>query len=252
MKSDNYIQTWILIAVSTSHQTLGANPAELYYQKPDYIDIDFSGFIKIIEYLQSKELVNKSKLLGGNICITKKGEKELDRKINELKTKKEEEYISLISSVPIYELKERISTLEKLLFYSIMGGLFLVIAITPATSRIENYARLFSIVITILFFIAVSLHFTTLILFVRKGLKERIMERLWHLIDKYYKILFYLIFILLLTGGSYALNKYFGFEWRIIIGTIVLDIIATIILNSKKIQTMILEWKEKSKKRYAE
>ena len=246
-KEDN--GTWVLITLSTSHKTLGTNPADLHYKKPEYIDVDLNNLIKVIEDLEKKEIVSKSPVVGGNFCITKKGEKELDKKINELKTKKEEEYVSLISSVPIYELKERISTLEKIIFYSIIGGLFLVIATTQTPNQTPNsleiYLKLISSVITIIFFIAASLHLTTLTLFASRGLKEKLRESIWRFIDKNYKIIFCILFLLLLSLLSIALNKYFGFDWKYIVGTIILEIIVIIIPNFKRILSRLFRIKEK-------
>ncbi|MBI2522846.1 hypothetical protein HYW19_00485 [Candidatus Woesearchaeota archaeon] len=249
MTSKEYVGSWILLTLSTSHKSLGVNPADMHYRKPPEIDVSLNDFLDCLNKLQSKNFVSQSSILGGHVCITKDGEKELQKKVDELKRQKQEKYISLISLSPIYELKERISTLEKFIFYSFMGGLLLY-TFNIGQKGMNDLFKIVWAVITILFFIPAVNHFTTFILFAKRGVRERVLEGFWNFVDNNEKSIFYMMFIAILGGVSYILNKNFGFKWEIIIGTIILGILVDSIWNQKKFQNKFIKFKKRMKSKY--
>jgi len=250
MMSNKDIEIWILVTLSTSHKTLGVNPADMYYRKPEIIDINLDKFMNILKRLQDNEYVSRSSILGGHICVTGKGEKELNKRMDKLKTEKQEKYVSLISLSPIYELKERVTTIEKIILYTFMGGMFLYI-FTISQQNMNSILKMGWATVTILFFFHSIINFTTLILFAKRGIRERILEKFWDIIDKNEKLIFYIIIISIVISGSYILNKSFEFKIEMIIGAVILGILVNIILNCRRLQNKFSQFKKRMKKRYS-
>lgn len=237
------IENWILITLSTSHKGVGIDPTGMHFRKPETIEVDFTKINDIIDGLKKEDLVKQSLIVTAQICITDKGQRELRRRLRELKRKSDTRYMGLILTSPMYELKERVSTIEKFLFYSFFGGALLMM-LTQIQNQLHPLEMLFLLAFSMIFLIPASIQLSNLIIFARKEIRESFFEFLGIFIDKYENPIFYGLVILLIGAISFVLRIYLNYSWDLIIGSIFLGLIVTLLTNINRIKMWFRNFKK--------
>ncbi|MCK5698702.1 MAG: hypothetical protein KAH93_02560 [Candidatus Aenigmarchaeota archaeon] len=91
-------------------------------------------------------------------------------------------------------------------------------------------------------------NFSFIVSFAFERFRENLAIKFWNYIDKQDKNSFYIIFTITIIGISYLLN-YMGIEWKLIIGTIALNLIGYVIWNHKALFNKFTKFKEKYKRK---
>lgn len=238
------IENWILITLSTSHKGVGLDPTRMFYfRKPETIEVDFTKFNDIIDGLKKEDLVEQSRIITARIYITDKGQRELKIRLHELKRKSDTRYMELILTSPMYELKERVSTIEKFLFYSFFGGALLMMLI-QIQNQLHPLEMLFLLAFSMIFLIPASIQLSNLIIFARKEIRESLFEFILNFIDKYETPFIYGLVILIVGSISFGLRIFLNLGWDLIIGGIFLSLIGIILASINRIKLWFRNFKE--------
>lgn len=231
MAEKEYIEDWVLITLSISNRTNGIYPPDIYYEKPKGIDTDITNFYRLIDNLTNKGLIKK---FGWYINLTKEGEQELEKRMVDLRKRDSEKYLELISSSPIFELKERVTIIEKFLNYGVLTSFFFF-ASNVALSDSPNFSFVMAI-LGLIFFIRTSFYLVDLVTFAGRGSREKIIRKTFDTTQKHSKLIFYFLFFIFISLIVFVLNKYTPMTWIWSLATLVLTLIGTAIWNIFKLE----------------
>ncbi|MGB2727192.1 MAG: hypothetical protein WBD09_01780 [Halobacteriota archaeon] len=239
------IENWILITLYTSHKGVGLDPTGMHFRKPETIEVDITKFDDIIDGLKKEDLVKQSLIVTAQICITNKGQRELRRRLRELKRKSDKRYMELISTSPMYELKERVSIIEKFLVYSFFaGGLLIALTQTQTQNQLHPLVTLILLAVSMILLILASIQLSNLIIFAREEIRESFFEFILKFIDKYEYFFIYGLVILFIGAICLGLHIFLNFSLDLIIGGILLSLVSIILASIPRIKLWLTNFKK--------
>ena len=223
------VEDWVLINLSVSTSPNGLPITQAWFNVPKNLEPDTTNFYEIIDCMIKQGVIERVPYFRNNVRITENGKIDLEKRMKYLRKKDKRGYIELISYSPIFELRERVTIIEKFLFYIILIGAFWLLFNLGVTNG-NSYLILISSLVIAILTILLSFYIANLVDFAGKGSKQKIIRFLFSLLDKHGRKGFYLLFLVILVALFYLINRYLGISWANIIAGILIGIISTIIL----------------------
>lgn len=221
---------WILFAIR-EHPGEWVHPNDLFSQKPRFFTEDIGDFISIFSKLNNEEFLRQDQPLGMGYKITPKGKKELSRYLQRMKYR---EFLEFAKTIPSFELRYRLRTIEGFL------GSFIIIMILSliATSLPKDFPTWGSFILLIIFIIffglflglsgqIVFIFIYTLAGWISSGLQETI--------GKYKKYLLPMITLAFVIGGLWAFVKLSKYDWSDVLYLIITGLIVGLVLKIKEV-----------------
>ena len=230
MEEEKVIKCWILLALSNTSKDKGLNSVELFSNSPPpSVNLDLTKLYTHVRMLQRQGYIESFETIGESFTITAKGKKELRR----LLKSDPDEYKPLIKCFPEMELRKKIENSESFIF----GAVLLVVSYFMLVNNVTTNPYLNYLIIAVMFFSFgfAAASFLTIISSVIEKLKISLFYGLSDFLEDNKDWIGYGLIILATIVGLFILKIYDEYTTKQIVGILIVELLATLILKWKEI-----------------